>query len=256
MVHRLHKLGRATALAFGALLVALSAPGVAADPLTKEQGEEILRELREIKALLKGGKAAPKPPAEPRIVSIGFRDAPSLGAADAPVVMVEFVDYQCGYCRRYHVSTFDSLRKRYVESGKVRYVVKDLPLPFHGQARGAALAARCVAELGGREAYWRMADALFLNQAKLSAELIERLAGEQGIDPARLGACAADKKTAERIDADVQEAGRVGITGTPSFVIGTAKGDIVTGTLVVGAQAEANFSARIEDALKKAEPAR
>jgi protein-disulfide isomerase len=256
MVHRLHKLGRATALAFGALLVALSAPGVAADPLTKEQGEEILRELREIKALLKDGKAAPKPPAEPRILSIGVRDAPSLGAADAPVVMVEFVDYQCGYCRRYHVSTFDSLRKRYVESGKVRYVVKDLPLPFHGQARGAALAARCVAELGGREAYWRMADALFLNQAKLSAELIERLAGEQGIDPARLGACAADKKTAEHIDADIQEASRVGITGTPSFVIGTAKGDIVTGTLVVGAQAEANFSARIEDALKKAEPAR
>jgi protein-disulfide isomerase len=187
MVHRLHKLGRATALAFGALLVALSAPGVAADPLTKEQGEEILRELREIKALLKDGKAAPKPPAEPRILSIGVRDAPSLGAADAPVVMVEFVDYQCGYCRRYHVSTFDSLRKRYVESGKVRYVVKDLPLPFHGQARGAALAARCVAELGGREAYWRMADALFLNQAKLSAELIERLAGEQGVDPAASG---------------------------------------------------------------------
>lgn len=256
MVHRLHKLGRTTALAFGALLVALSAPGVAADPLTKEQGEEILRELREIKALLKDGKAAPKPPAEPRILSIGVREAPSLGAADAPVVMVEFVDYQCGYCRRYHVSTFDSLRKRYVESGKVRYVVKDLPLPFHGQARGAALAARCVADLGGREAYWRMADALFINQAKLSAELIERLAGEQGVDPTRLGACAADKKTAERIDADVQEAGRVGITGTPSFVIGTAKGDIVTGTLVVGAQAEANFSARIEDALKKAEPAR
>jgi protein-disulfide isomerase len=256
MVHRLHKLGRTTALAFGALLVALSAPGVAADPLTKEQGEEILRELREIKALLKDGKAAPKPPAEPRILSIGVREAPSLGAADAPVVMVEFVDYQCGYCRRYHVSTFDSLRKRYVESGKVRYVVKDLPLPFHGQARGAALAARCVADLGGREAYWRMADALFINQAKLSAELIERLAGEQGVDPTRLGACAADKKTAERIDADVQEASRVGITGTPSFVIGTAKGDIVTGTLVVGAQAEANFSARIEDALKKAEPAR
>jgi protein-disulfide isomerase len=256
MVHRLHKLGRTTALAFGALLVALSAPGVAADPLTKEQGEEILRELREIKALLKDGKAAPKPPAEPRILSIGVREAPSLGAADAPVVMVEFVDYQCGYCRRYHVSTFDSLRKRYVESGKVRYVVKDLPLPFHGQARGAALAARCVADLGGREAYWRMADALFINQAKLSAELIERLAGEQGVDPTRLGACAADKKTAERIDADVQEAGRVGITGTPSFVIGTAKGDIVTGTLVVGAQAETTFAARIEDALKKAEPAR
>jgi len=71
-------------------------------------------------------------------------------------------------------------------------MAKALPLPFPGQARGAALAARCVAELGGREAYWRMADALFLNQAKLSAELIERLAGEQGIDPARLGACAAD----------------------------------------------------------------
>jgi len=116
--------------------------------------------------------------------------------------------------------------------------------------------ARCVAELGGREAYWRMADALFLNQAKLSAELIERLAGEQGIDPARLGACAADKKTAEHIDTDIQEASRVGITGTPSFVIGTAKGDIVTGTLVVGAQAETTFAARIEDALKKAEPAR
>jgi len=78
------------------------------------------------------------------IASLG--STPSIGRSDAPIVMVEFTDYQCPFCQRFHLSVFEELKKNYVDTGKIRYVSRDLPLPMHPNAMSAAVAARCAGE--------------------------------------------------------------------------------------------------------------
>src|SRR3982751_4033603 len=67
----------------------------------------------------------------------------ALGRTDAPVTIVEFVDYECAYCRRYHRDVFERLRKEFVDPGLVRYVVRDFPLEMHKNSVTTARAARC-----------------------------------------------------------------------------------------------------------------
>ena len=80
-----------------------------------------------------------------RKVTVSLARSSSLGSANAPIVMVEFADYECPFCKRYQQNTFPQIRQHYVNAGLVRYVLKDLPLPMHTFAFQAALAGRCVA---------------------------------------------------------------------------------------------------------------
>src|SRR5690349_23784214 len=80
-----------------------------------------------------------------------------LGRADAPVTLVEFVDYECSFCRRYHANVFGRLRKEFVDTGLVRYVVRDFPLEMHKNSVTTARAARCGAQQGK---FWEMYHAL------------------------------------------------------------------------------------------------
>ena len=90
-------------------------------------------------------------------------DRPALGEADAPVTIVEFTDYQCPFCEQFFTQTLAQLRKDYVETGKVKYIIKDFPLTqIHPQAMPAAQAAECA---GAQEKYWEMHDKLFMGQA-------------------------------------------------------------------------------------------
>src|SRR5437879_10920569 len=126
----------ATAVALTVVLgavLAVSPRARADEPMTKTQGDAILDELRQIKKLLERQPAAPAaagPRADERVkVSLG--STPSIGRSDAPIVMVEFTDYQCPFCQRFHLSVFEELKKNYVDTGKIRYVSRDLPLPMH-----------------------------------------------------------------------------------------------------------------------------
>ena len=97
---------------------------------TREQGDQILGELRQIRRLWRemgnGGVRAPQDPAMRLKLEAG--PAPVLGAPEARVTIMEFIDYQCPYCQRFHVSTFALLKRDYIGSGKVRFVSRDLPL--------------------------------------------------------------------------------------------------------------------------------
>ena len=66
-----------------------------------------------------------------------------MGSNDAPLTIVEFSDFECPYCRLFHEEVLPSLKREYIDTGLVRFIHKDLPLPFHDQARPAAAAARC-----------------------------------------------------------------------------------------------------------------
>ncbi len=221
-------------------------PGISG--LTAEQGDAILAELRDIKQLLaeQRGKAAepaaaaaPAPGATVRLDDL----APNvIGAADAPVTLVEFTDYQCPFCKRFHEFTWPELKRKYVDTGKVRLVVRDMPLPFHDQALPAAIAARCAGEQGRFAA---VHDALIATP-ELSADAIGRIVAIAGVAPDAFGKCSKGPAVRAAIDADTAVAGRLGVDGTPGFVVAQRSGRELVGTLVVGAQATAVFAARID----------
>src|SRR5215469_7665910 len=117
--------------------------------ITHDQANAILLELKAIHQLLEkqagaNGQAQPQPPQKVSMkVEPGWQ---VLGRDDAPVTIVEFGAYQCPYCRKYHGSTYADLKKNYIDTRKVRYIMRDFPLPFHPNAGPAALAVRCAAE--------------------------------------------------------------------------------------------------------------
>ena len=230
--------------------VAAVSSWAADEPMTKTQGDAILDELRQIKKLLERQPAAPAaagPRADERVkVSLG--STPSIGRSDAPIVMVEFTDYQCPFCQRYHLSAFEELKKTYVDTGKIRYVSRDLPLPMHPNAMSAATAARCAGEQN-KDKFWEMRHRLIVNANQLGAEKYNALADELKLDRAEFQACLAQDKFKAQIEKDMTDAGLAGIGGTPSFVIGRVVGDGVEGVKVVGAQPFGVFDAKLKEIL-------
>lgn len=225
-----------------------SASAGAGAAISATQADAILRELRDLRALVQKQQPAPTPagPAAPRIVTVALGESPSLGQADAPVVLVEFTDFQCPYCKRAHDGVLAELKKKYVDAGKVRLVSRNLPLPFHPNAEPAALAALCAAEQGQ---FWAMRDRLFDNTEALSQQDFLKAAEELKLNIQAFTACLDTKHAAPRIASDKQDAAAAGITGTPSFVIGRAKDNKVTGALMIGAKSTAVFEAEIEKLL-------
>jgi protein-disulfide isomerase len=149
-------------------------------------------------------------------------DDPSTGPADAPVTLVEFADYQCPFCTRAQ-ETVKRVRETYGDT--VRLVVKQLPLPMHPQARGAAEAALCAQQQGE---FWKMHEWLFANRDKLAPEQLKAQAKALGLDAEKFGTCLDSHQEASRVDADLAEASAVGANATPTF--------FVNGRLVRGAQ--------------------
>ena len=98
------------------------------------------------------------------------------------MTIIEFTDLQCPYCARFALETWPILRARYVETGKVHFVARDLPLSFHEFALPAAVAARCAGEQGR---FWEYREALFRGQSKLATAPYDEIARRFGLDVAR-----------------------------------------------------------------------
>src|SRR5437588_8538267 len=125
----------------------LSAP-VHAEGITGEQADAILNELRQIRLLLEkqrttAPQAVAPSPSTPERVRLSLNGQHALGAPDAPLTVVEFTDYQCPFCNQFHRLTFPELKKTYIETGKIRFISRDLPLEFHRNALRAGRHARC-----------------------------------------------------------------------------------------------------------------
>jgi protein-disulfide isomerase len=171
-----------------------------------------------------------------------------LGSDDAPVTVVEFADYQCPFCKSFFSTTLPSLKKDYIDTGKVRLVMKDLPLPMHSSARPAALAAQCATEQGK---FWPMHDSLFNETGQLKDENLKIYARDIGLDADRFEDCLKSNRYDAAISAEVTEANGQGITGTPTFVVGLTTGDVVEGNILNGAQPIEAFRSQIESLLKQ-----
>jgi protein-disulfide isomerase len=151
------------------------------------------------------------------VASQGTEDSegdPALGPADAPVTIVEFSEFPCPFCRL-AADTLKRVREKYGE--RVRLVHKDFPLAMHGQANGAAIAARCA---GAQGQYWAYRDALFAGHSGLAPADLKAVAESLGLDTAGFDSCCDSDRYRDKIEADVAEGTRLGVSGTPTFMIG------------------------------------
>lgn len=230
----------------------MASAAAASEPMTREQGDAILNELRQIKQLLQRpqpqaqpAQQAPKPD-EPATVSVA--GVPFLGKADAPLTLVMFTDYQCPFCSRFENQTLPEIKKQYIDTGKLRFVVRDLPLPFHPNAAKAAEAAHCGTEQGK---YWEFREKLVNNGDKLDAKLLPDYAKQIGLDADKFTACLESGRHAVTVKSSADMAGSIGISGTPSFVLGRTNGDKVDGVKLVGAQPFGIFDLKLKELLKQ-----
>jgi protein-disulfide isomerase len=157
---------------------------------TLRQGQEqIQKDLAEIKRLLQqGSRAARQRPFQPADFVVG--SSPTIGSADAPVTLVEFSDYQCPFCKRHATTVMPQLIKDYVDTGKVRFVMRELPIEnLHPRAVAAAEAALCAGDQGK---YWEMSEALFNDQKANTDENFQAMAGGLELDVPAFTECMGD----------------------------------------------------------------
>jgi protein-disulfide isomerase len=162
-----------------------------------------------------------------------------LGSKDAPITVVEFTDYQCPYCQRFHTTVYGDLKKNFIDTGKVRFYSRDLPLDsIHPDAVRAAQAARCAADQGQ---YWTMRDTMGANPGKLDLESLLADAGALKMNVDLFRTCVQSQKYKEAVQTDVLEAMKIGAEATPTFVVGRSTPQGVDGELLVGAQPLTEF---------------
>jgi protein-disulfide isomerase len=239
-------------LLFGLFVSLVSAP-VSAGPMTDEQGDAILKELRQIRQALEKQAPAPiaQPPAQPpqeRNGKVNVESSYALGTDGAPLTMVIFTDYQCPFCQRFEMQTFAEIKKNWIDTGKLRFVVHDQPLDFHPNAMKAAEATRCAGEQGK---FWELRAKLVPNAEQLQREKLPDYAREVGLDVGKFNVCLDSGRHVEKIRAEITEASALGVNGTPSFLIGKSNGKTVEGALVVGALPYAVFEQKLNELLPK-----
>jgi len=253
-------------LACGATLALTAAPASAQAP-ADDTNRQILQELRAIRTLLEGLQrdleaTPPAPPTAQRTapaaapapndrVAIPFTPKGfSLGRTDAPLVMVEYTDYECPFCRQYHIDSFEQIRRNYIDTGKLRYVSRDFPLDFHRNAQPAAMAARCAAE---QNKFWELRHTLIVNASKLGPDQVMGYAKEQKLDLGRFQSCLKSGRHQAAVEADMAEGRSAGVSGTPSFVIGRVVNDRLEGVRVVGALPYMAFAQKLDQLLQRKE---
>jgi protein-disulfide isomerase len=166
----------------------------------------------------------------PVIYTVKTDGAQSIGPANAPITIVEFSDYQCPYCYRWHTQVYKDLLAAYPD--KIRFVYRNYPLPFHQNAYASAEAALCA---GDQNAYWKMHDLLFDNQTLLNNQSgtilqqtdYDKFATDLGLDVKTYEDCMTSHKYKQFIDSDIAYAsalpadsnGDAAVGGTPTFFI-------------------------------------
>ena len=211
-------------------------------------------ELKEILSEIKINTIAPQPvqqpaqPSVPQIIKVSLDDDPFKGNADAPVTIVEFSDFQCPFCGRFYEQTLPSIIENYVDTGKVKFVYRDLPLDsIHPNARPVHIAAECADEQGK---FWEYHDILFDKQVewqRLSSSDLQstltQYGSDLGLESASFEACLESDVIADEVNKDTLDAARYGATGTPAFFIGNEKDGFVK---LSGAQPYPVFQAAID----------
>ncbi len=222
-----------------------------AEGISRQQADDILNELKQIRQLLQKqasqpARTNPTPARRPALkeAKVNLQNKIILGKKDAPVILIEVTDYQCPFCRKFHTEVFDTLKKEYIDTGKLLFINQDLPLGFHNNAMHAARAARCANDQGK---YWDLRDAMIMNAKKLARDDITAYAKKLDLNTASLNKCIDSKDHQKEIDQDIADAGAAGISGTPTFIIAKNTPDKITGQVIVGIKPLEFFRTKIAE---------
>jgi protein-disulfide isomerase len=218
------------------------------DELKRGQAQ-ILKELEELRGLLKEQRKAGEPKQAPSYLSVNVHGERFRGNPQARVAILEYSDFDCAFCAQYATQVFPQIDANYVQTGKIKYFFRDMPSPEHPNAMFKAKVARCAGEQGK---FWEMHDFLFANQKPLSQLPAGKLAQAVGMNVEKLGACLASDKYSAVIDKSLNSAERMQINGTPAFLIGTLSDDgsfLKSAQVVVGAQTYGYFQKEIDELL-------
>ena len=146
--------------------------------------------------------------------------SPILGDVDAPITILEWGDYQCTYCYRFHQSTLDTINQDFIQTGKVKLVFKDFPLNGPDSLL-AAEASYCAED---QNKYWEFHDELYKNWGGertgwITRDTLDKFAQNVSINLEEFNDCLGDKKYQNRVIAMYEFGKEIGIDATPSFLV-------------------------------------
>lgn len=192
-----------------------------------------------------------RPPVDPEndpfaaLVRRDAGDPMALGEVDAPVVMINYSEFQCPFCGKFARDTKPELVEKYVDNGTLRIEWRDFPY-LGPESTTAAHAARAA---GAQGKFWEFHDAMFADQqppnsGKLTEEYLVGVAEQAGLDPEQFAKDLKSDEVAAAVQKDFQEGQSIGVTGTPAF--------LVNGQPIMGAQPTEVFVEAIEQAAEAA----
>lgn len=177
-----------------------------------------------------------------------------LGNKNAPLTLIEFSDFECPFCKRSFNDVLPSLKKEYIDTGKVKFVYRDFPLPGHANAHKEAEAAECAKSQGGDSAYYKFHDQILTqttsNGTGLALTQLPVIAKSLGLNVSQFQQCLDSDKFKNEVDKDLSDGTAAGVQGTPSWFLGKSTPDgTIEGTLLVGAQPYSAFKTAIDQML-------
>lgn len=181
----------------------------------------------------------------PTVSSVNMRPVTSedhiLGNPNADVVIVEYSDTECPFCKDFH-SVLKRVMNDYGKKGQVAWVYRHFPIEsLHSKAPKEAEATECVNELGGAEKFWQYLDLIYAttnSNDSLDPDLLPVLAGKVGVSVSEFNKCLASDRYAEKVQSDYDDAVSAGGRGTPNTILITKDGDK---TVFQGAQPYENL---------------
>jgi protein-disulfide isomerase len=189
-----------------------------------------------VAALPRGDTVAVEPTRDPnQRFAVDVEGDPAKGVDSAPVTIVEFADFRCGYCRRFLEQTMAPLLETYGEN--VRFVYRDYPI-LGNDSVTAALAGECAQQ---QNKFWEFHDLVYANQDDLSIDALSAHAAELEMDVEAFAACIDSEETAAMVQRDYEAGQQLGVSGTPTFFI--------NGRMLVGAQPYQAFADYVDEEL-------
>lgn len=151
-----------------------------------------------------------------------------FGNPDAPITLVEYSDFECPFCKRFHPTVLQLMKNN---PHRLRWVYRHFPLGFHNpRAQKQAEASECVAELNGNDAFWMYSNFIYQrtksNGKGFPVENLRPLAEEMGVNGDAFGECMSSGRMTARVNQDYEDGVKIGISGTPASIFTNAQGEV------------------------------
>lgn len=216
----------------------------------KAERQQLIEQINELKGEQPPKRITPAKAQLPFDLAINPNSPEAMGSRTARVAIIEFSDFQCSFCLSYVMQTFPQLEKDYIKPGKVKYFFRNLPLTdAHPNAFRAAEAAHCAAAQGK---FWEAHARFFANQDASNPNDWPQHAQALGLNPEKFNQCLESGKYDDEINNDIDDAQRLGLNGTPAFLLGVISPDgqrLSVRKVLMGAEPFGSFKETLDELL-------